>query len=55
MKTLWWKIRFAYFMWRRTRSWKSNWMMAGAWVEQMDWQDESPLDCVDEELSYWSY
>ena len=48
-----WRIRYAYYFWKRTGfSPRRSWQAAQA-VDD-GYEDESPCDAVEIELSYWS-
>lgn len=57
MKERWWRIRYAFAWWLR---WNRHgvWLSPAACIEAAWAGDyhagESPGDCVDEELSYWT-
>ena len=54
MKLLSWRIRYSYHFWRRTGiSLFFGWQSSGASCDSFD-DEETPLDAVDSELSYWT-
>ncbi len=49
-----WKLRYAYHFWRLTGSrWSFCWQLANAYCEYVGCED-SPLEAVEVELSYWT-
>jgi len=61
MKAFWWKLRFAWTIWRviRTdelqdsafRDWSFSW--SNACASYPEFSDEDPVDSAESEMSYW--
>lgn len=53
MKKIWWKVRYCYWLWRRTLwTFKAMWMYAGEALESAgNDTSECPKEWVDEEIS----
>lgn len=57
MEAFIWKIRYAWHMYRKigNTAWLFCWKCAGEHLIGFeDAIDEHPVDCADEEMSYWS-
>ncbi len=54
MKLLIWRIRYSHYFWRRTGiSPFFGWQSSGAALDSFH-DNETPIDAVDSELSYWT-